>query len=176
VLIFAPGELVRAAAVGGGTSFRSGTSFSTPLAAGVAALIKQQYPLAGNGWVRQVIWNSAQVGVVNDPGPGSPNRFLDAYHSWAWIEGPGTISQTGSYTWTAETVGGNGGWSFVWYEAIDGGPFQQVGSGSSFTKTIGTVQSCSDVLLKVQSTTNGETFNFIHDYYIRPPGGMCQND
>ncbi|XP_038065946.1 alkaline serine exoprotease A-like [Patiria miniata] len=72
--IFAPGEFVRTTAANGDYEWRSGTSMSVPLVAGIAAIH------LGNGvpadQVRHRILSDALACMVADVGPGSPNRFL----------------------------------------------------------------------------------------------------
>lgn len=58
------------------TSTISGTSMAAPHVAGVAALYLQSNPGASPATVNQAIINSATLGKVIDPGPGSPNRLL----------------------------------------------------------------------------------------------------
>jgi subtilisin family serine protease len=77
--LFAPGKLLPAASASSDTAmdFFSGTSFSAPLVAGVAA----QYRSNGQWYispadVQRTLTTNATAGRVTNPGPGSPNLLL----------------------------------------------------------------------------------------------------
>lgn len=61
VHLAAPGVSVRTTSVGGGYTFADGTSFSAPMVAGAAALIKAYRPSASAVQIRQALLDSADV-------------------------------------------------------------------------------------------------------------------
>jgi len=172
VTLFAPGVDVEAASISGASSYHTpdGTSYAAPLTAGVAALILEQGYVSPTT-VREVLQNSAGPGKVNGYIGLAPNRLLYAFHSWAWVDGPKTITTTGDHTWTPDTIGGDGSWSYLWEESIDGGAFTTVGSSNSYTKTI-TANDCYEALIRLTPTTAGDDFVVIHSYTVSV-SGMC---
>ncbi len=76
--IFGPGKGVLSAShlSNTGSTLKDGTSMASPHVAGVAALIRQQYPTWTVAQVKAEIDARATVGVVTNPGSGSPNRLL----------------------------------------------------------------------------------------------------
>ena len=73
--LFAPGSGITAAWANSNTSINtiSGTSMAAPHVAGVAGLILDIDPTATPAAVAATITSNATVGVVGNPGPGSPN-------------------------------------------------------------------------------------------------------
>ena len=69
--LMAPGASVRCAARGGGTLTSSGTSFSSPAAAGVAALMFSANPLLSPQQVKDILYQTA----VDLGAPGEDNSF-----------------------------------------------------------------------------------------------------
>jgi subtilisin family serine protease len=65
--LFAPGENVDAAQTGGGFVSVSGTSYSAPLTAGVAALLYAKYPADSPQQIHYAIRDGATTGVVGNP-------------------------------------------------------------------------------------------------------------
>lgn len=80
VEIFAPGVDVVGAGIGGDFAYviGSGTSLSSPMVAGAAALYLHDHPTATPDQVRSALLTNATPGVVINPGPGSANRLLFA--------------------------------------------------------------------------------------------------
>lgn len=76
--IFAPGTSIRSAwhSTNTATKTISGTSMASPHVAGAAVLYLQQNPSSSPQAVRDGLVNAATVGVVGNPGNGSPNRLL----------------------------------------------------------------------------------------------------
>jgi subtilisin family serine protease len=76
--LFAPGHDITSAwwLSDTATNTISGTSMAAPHVAGVAALYLQTHQFATPNEVGGVIKHTATKNVVNDPGPGSPNRLL----------------------------------------------------------------------------------------------------
>jgi hypothetical protein len=54
----APGWQIRTTNVGGGYTYTQGTSFSSPIVAGAAALLKSRYPNASNTFIEELIINN----------------------------------------------------------------------------------------------------------------------
>ena len=76
--LFAPGGNIMSAYASSDTavSTMSGTSMAAPHVAGAAALYLQHNPKASARNVAAAIVDSATLGVIQDPGVGSPNRLL----------------------------------------------------------------------------------------------------
>ncbi|MBC3983887.1 S8 family serine peptidase [Streptomyces sp. AC536] len=75
--LFAPGGNITSTKNGGGSTGMSGTSMATPHAAGAAALYLSSNKNATPQQVRDALVNSADSGVVTNPGSGSPNKLLN---------------------------------------------------------------------------------------------------
>lgn len=78
VELFAPGQSLYLADFSGDAQYRtgSGTSYSSPMVAGAAALYLHDNPGASPAAVRDALLNNATPNVVGNPGPGSANRLL----------------------------------------------------------------------------------------------------
>ncbi len=76
--LFAPGVAIKSAFNTSDDAFQiwSGTSMASPHVAGVAALYLGENPGANPTTVKFHLATKATVGVVGDPGPGSPNKLL----------------------------------------------------------------------------------------------------
>lgn len=76
--LFAPGVSVKTAwnTSNSATLTLSGTSISAALASGAAAIYLQKHPAASPVGVNNAIINLATMGVISNPGPGSPSRLL----------------------------------------------------------------------------------------------------
>ncbi|MGP3969650.1 S8 family peptidase [Streptomyces sp. 6N223] len=73
--LFAPGQDIVSARLGGGSVSLNGTSMASPHVAGVAALVKSYAPSASPGQIADWIIAEATPGVLT-VGPTSPNRLL----------------------------------------------------------------------------------------------------
>lgn len=92
--LFAPGAQVTSLAPGGGVQTADGTSFASPVTAGVAALVMAYFPDLTAADVRQILVDSAvryADAEVGRPGDGETVRF-------------GTLSVTGGVVNAAEAV------------------------------------------------------------------------
>lgn len=92
--LFAPGARVTSLAPGGGVQTSDGTSFASPVVAGVAALVKAYFPMLTNDELRQILLDSSTRFAddeVGRPGDGETVRF-------------GTLSATGGVVNAAEAV------------------------------------------------------------------------
>ncbi len=75
--IYGPGSSIISTIPGGGSGSKSGTSMSTPHAAGIAALYKQTNGNASQATIHAWIINNASNGVVTGSLSGTPNRLLN---------------------------------------------------------------------------------------------------
>lgn len=149
IMLFAPGYRVRAAWNGSSSDsvIVSGTSFSAPYTAGVAATYLQQQPWASAYTVRDVITRSATSGLLSNLGSGSPNLLLSSRLNSVGIAGPGYIASdvAGTYTWSAETTGPDPN-SYLWEISIDGGGYSVVSSATTYSRSINAGDSYNFVL------------------------------
>lgn len=76
VELYAPGEAIVSARLGGGSEALDGTSMASPHAAGVAALYEQARPNALPEEVAGFLLRESTEGVLTRVSPGSPNRLL----------------------------------------------------------------------------------------------------
>ncbi len=75
--IYGPGNAIVSTIPGGSTASFSGTSMSTPHAAGIGALFKQGQPTANQAAVHAWIVNNSTPNVVTGTLSGTPNRLLN---------------------------------------------------------------------------------------------------
>lgn len=99
--ISAPGNSVQSTAIGGGVTYKSGTSMAAPLVAGAAAVIKSQSPELTAPQISQILFETATDlgdpgvdeifghGMLNLDNAQSPQGELKLYQS-THIDGPNT--------------------------------------------------------------------------------------
>jgi subtilisin family serine protease len=121
--IFAPGDAVDVASYRGGYALMSGTSFSAPMVAGVAALLYEKYPLDSPDRIHYSIIDGGTESVVGNPGPSSPNLLL--YSTLpapvrASILGPGSVGPQMTCTWTADVRAGRAPFQYRWWGVLSG--------------------------------------------------------
>lgn len=128
--VFAPGGAFSGGglielAYNGGSSYRwwLGTSFAAPVVAGAAALLLQQDPSLSPSAVADWIVQSATMGVVLNPGAGSPNRLLFSRIdlpppppalTTVSISGPTQIQPGATCTWYASVSDGVSPYTYEW--------------------------------------------------------------
>ncbi|MEW1635113.1 S8 family peptidase [Streptomyces sp. NPDC093801] len=74
--LYAPGQDIVSAKLGGGSVALNGTSMAAPHVAGVAALYKAAHPTAAPAEVYQFLDSGSTKDIVTNIGAGSPNKLL----------------------------------------------------------------------------------------------------
>ncbi|MFD8148332.1 S8 family peptidase [Streptomyces sp. NPDC059708] len=74
--LYAPGQDIVSAKLGGGSVALNGTSMAAPHVAGVAALYKGAYPKADPAELKQFLEARSTKDIITNIGKGSPNRLL----------------------------------------------------------------------------------------------------
>jgi len=177
--IFAPGQAVATIySPGSANAYASsdGTSIAAPFVSGVIAALFQQKPTAANWEPQYILKGSATDSVLYQTtlGTGSPNKLLNSLHRWVWIAGPTVVSSAlpTTATWSSEPLGGNGSWTYSWLASKDGGPWIQVSTNASYTRTI-TKFSEYELQLKVVATSLGESAPALAPMVITVTCGGC---
>ncbi|MFG2979661.1 S8 family serine peptidase [Streptomyces sp. NPDC048258] len=76
VSLYAPGQAIVSAKLGGGSVALDGTSMAAPHVAGIAALYKQAHPTATPAEINEFIDDESSKDVLNSISPASPNKLL----------------------------------------------------------------------------------------------------
>ncbi|WP_086830345.1 S8 family peptidase [Streptomyces sp. NRRL B-24572] len=76
VELFAPGQAIVSARIGGGSVAENGTSMAAPHVAGVAALYKAEHPTAAPAEVAGWILDNTTKGLLTNVSGGTPNKLL----------------------------------------------------------------------------------------------------
>ncbi|MEV6953164.1 S8 family peptidase [Streptomyces sp. NPDC051183] len=76
VSLYAPGQDILSAKLGGGSVSLNGTSMAAPHVAGVAALYKQAHPTATPGEINEFLIDESTKDVLTSVSKGTPNRLL----------------------------------------------------------------------------------------------------
>ena len=104
----------------------SGTSWSAPIVAGVAARILQLYPNSTPDSVYSTLMNSAAIYDAIDPYQldppnvtGTPNVLLHTSDVWINTQPPNTPANDNGATQVAVNAGGNTPLSYQWYQVGD---------------------------------------------------------
>ena len=140
----------------------SGTSFATPAVAGALMLMRQKYPSLSNAEIRSRLAATALpmastlksgagridiLAALNYQPPPPPLSVT--------ISPPSLVQVAGNYTWTANASGGSSGYTYVWEESFNGGPFYQAGTGSAYTRYVDLPDEYFD--LRVTATSGAQT-------------------
>lgn len=143
--IWAPahGLLVASSASDSDSKRENGTSYSTPMVAGVASMILEQDPMLGHTGVEDALMGNSRSGIISGDLGGAPNRLL-FYNGWfypfhtfaewenadptpdcssggeCWFYKP----EMGGWIWTDEASYKNGGWFMrlsdgAWLSLVD---------------------------------------------------------
>ncbi|MEX2181101.1 MAG: S8 family serine peptidase [Gemmatimonadaceae bacterium] len=122
-------------------SFQCGTSISTSVVSGVAALLWTRNPSWSNAQIRNRLESTAQyVGSAAHFGHGRVDP-LNALYSYtilsAGIIGPQVVVDSGNTVWNAYVTGGPSSYSYAWgFSTTQGGPFTSIGTSSSVALNI----------------------------------------
>jgi aqualysin 1 len=159
--VFAPGVSVDAAnyLVVPPYITTSGTSFSAPYVAGVAAALYGTYPNDTPDQIPYAIRDGGTSGVISNPGANSPNLLLFSQLPapvQVSIQGPSYAGPFSECSWNAEVRAGRGPFQFQWSGLLTGS-----GSGiSGLISSSGGLQvQVSDALSGSATTTIGVTFD-----------------
>ncbi|HEX5386635.1 MAG TPA: S8 family serine peptidase [Gemmatimonadales bacterium] len=168
--LFAPGIQVRAASSAGpGAALTfGGTSSAAPLVTGIVAGMMQQIasaePAAQFAWRAEAIVDlaatpSLAVASLN----GSPNRFANSLFRYVDYQGPNVIttdaSTSTSAIWALNRFGGDGSWTnYRWSVSVNGGPYQLVGTGPTYTRTF-PANASYNMYLRATATSFADTAN-----------------
>lgn len=169
----APGLCVDGLSVGGGVDHCiSGTSFAAPHVSGLIAAIRARNNTWSAAYVRQQLRETA----IKLHGQTTPrdSRYgyglVNAYDVLAGIlppsvtiSGPPYISQSGSYRWTAQPLGGDGSYTYQWYRRTYHHTttcsyetaWVPVGTGSTLTQQLGRMGY--NFLLRVDVQSAGQS-------------------
>ena len=165
--LFAPGNAITSAwhTSTTATNTINGTSMASPHVAGVAALYLQTAPAAAPATVASTIISNTTPSKVTSPGTGSPNRLLYSLLPTAQpvsttITGPSSIAASGTYTWQSNAAGGDGNYIWCWEYRVQGGTWEIVGAGSSYSRAVSTTDPSFE--LRVAVTSVGVTVADTH--------------
>lgn len=121
--LFAPGTSLNVALHTGGYGTASGTSVASPVVAGVAAILLEQYPNDSPDQIHYAIRDGATSGVVSNPGPSSPNLLVYStlpVPVYTNIIGPSLVGPFMNGTWIADPRGGRGPFQYTWFGVLAG--------------------------------------------------------
>lgn len=157
--LFAPGVAVSAMPRSGFPAPASGTSLSAPMVAGVAALIFSESPSRSRSTVERILFGSRTQAVVYDARSYN-NDLVYSLHTYGEVSGPDFADWPGSYTWSVVFLSGGapGGYTYRWDVSVDGGPWDTVGYGSSYTRVIGTADNHKTLQVRVAITSGVGTY------------------
>jgi len=150
-----------------------GTSMAAPVVSGAAALVWTKNP----GWTNEQVRAQLQATARDLGAPGRDPYFgYGRVDAGAAVEipapsvvmsGPGWITASGNYQWSAEAFGGIGNYSYEWYRKIDywwprgsatchyETDWQLVGTGQSYSSYVSTMDY--DFRLMVKLTSGSES-------------------
>ena len=136
--IWAPGEAILTADIGGGTTSRSGTSYAAPQVAGAVALLLEDDPTRTPAQISSTLDYIATVKTISGALDGSPNRLLYAPYYYSYTGGPTEVESGSSYEWYHVPYGGGGYTpdSYEWWYTPDGGSSSLVATTATYSRYI----------------------------------------
>lgn len=122
------------------TSTFSGTSAAAPQVSGVAALLLSREPNLTAAQVKaRIVGNAVPWGSSTIFGAGKLDAFATLSPFTVSIAGPGFVTTSGNYTWTANASGGTSGYSYHWDASYDGQNYYDTGVGTqSYSRFVDT--------------------------------------
>lgn len=168
--VFAPGHSVAVATNSGSYTNSQGTSIAAPFVAGTIANLLSQHP--GTSWWEQgeAISQSASRNTLGSIGVGSPNRVLYSLYLWANLPTFG-IAIPKTYFFSANAIGGNGSYSYVWEYSTDGNSWSVVGYSSSYSRNVS--YGDPSFALRLTVSSGGASFTTEEWYYTCWDEGEC---
>lgn len=182
VEVAAPAVDVSTVCKGGGIGIESGTSFATPMVAGALMVMRQKFPYHSNDQIRAKLRSTA-VPMASTQKSGAGRIDLLAAVGpdplSVSISGPTYISTTGSYTWTANPVNGDGTYTYNWEYSNDGFYWYSVSTGSTYSGYFSVGDPDFQLRVTVTSagqTAQGQTWVDVASAPCPPPQLICEPD
>jgi len=185
--LYAPGQGITSAWIGGGTNTIDGTSMATPHVTGAAALYLETNPYASPATVGSAIIGNATAYHLSGLGAGSPNLLLYTLSGGspppppppppglsASISGDDYLYGVSTGYWYASASGGTGTYTYQWqYRTEAGTTWTNVGTNSS-TYTRNVANYAPSFYLRVIVTSGGASVTSSEFYVYHEPGEpMC---
>lgn len=136
--IWAPGDGILTANLGGDSTFTRGTSYAAPMVAGAVALLLEDDGTRTPAQISQLLDGLATRKTISGALDGSPNRILYAPYYNTYTGGPLEVESGNTYEWYPVLYGG-GGYapdSYEWWYTPDGGSPSLVATTETYTRYI----------------------------------------
>ncbi len=135
-----------------GPTYSCCTSASTAIVAGIAGLVRAHEPSLSAQEVKDRLISTARGGRVDALAAVTNDQPLSV-----GINGPQTLTSSGTYTWTANVSGEDGAVSYTWeYKPAGSSTWTQVGTQSSYSRTLYPYNT-SDFRLRLTVTSGDES-------------------